>query len=170
MPISTIAAVELPRLLDEGHTLIDVRAPAEYKSAHVDGANSTPLDSLNSDKFAHNGSGKPIYILCQTGKRARIAAEKLEKAGLKHPVVVEGGTLAAIEAGVPILRGRRTISIERQVRIAAGSLVFIGSMLGLFVSPGFFGIPAFIGAGLVFAGITDTCGMGMMLTQCPWNR
>jgi hypothetical protein len=83
---------------------------------------------------------------------------------------VEGGTLACVEAGIPVVRRRKAISLERQVRIVAGLLVFLGAILGGFVHPAFIGLSAFVGAGLVFAGITDTCGMGMILPRMPWNQ
>jgi rhodanese-related sulfurtransferase len=84
--------------------------------------------------------------------------------------VVEGGTLAWIEAGLPVTRGTaKVISLERQVRIAAGALVLTGVLLGWFVHPPFFGLAGFVGAGLVFAGITDFCGMGLLLAKLPWN-
>lgn len=73
-------------------------------------------------------------------------------------------------AGLPVVRGKKAISLERQVRIAAGLLVLLGAILGFFVNPSFIGISAFVGAGLVFAGITDTCGMAMMLAKMPWNQ
>ena len=85
-------------------------------------------------------------------------------------VNVEGGTLAWEQAGLPVVRGKKAMSLERQVRIAAGSLVVLGTALGAFVHPGFLGLSAFVGAGLVFAGVTDTCGMGMVLARMPWNR
>ena len=78
--------------------------------------------------------------------------------------------MACIAAGLPVVRGKKAISLERQVRIAAGSLVVVGALLGWSVHPAFVGLSAFVGAGLVFAGITDTCGMGMILARMPWNR
>ncbi len=84
-------------------------------------------------------------------------------------VNVEGGTLAWDQAGYPVIRGRKVMSLERQVRIAAGSLVLTGIGLS-FLHPWLLGISAFVGAGLVFAGITDTCGMGMILARMPWNQ
>jgi rhodanese-related sulfurtransferase len=85
-------------------------------------------------------------------------------------VVVEGGTLAWNEAGLPVERGPvKVISLERQVRMTAGSLVLSGILLGSLVHRGFFGLSAFVGAGLVFAGITDFCGMGLLLSKPPWN-
>ncbi|MBY0459619.1 MAG: DUF2892 domain-containing protein, partial [Gemmataceae bacterium] len=86
-----------------------------------------------------------------------------------HAVNVEGGTLACVEAGLPVFRGRKMMSLERQVRIAAGSLVLLGVGLS-FVHEAFLGVSGFVGAGLVFAGVTDTCGMGLLLARMPWNR
>jgi predicted branched-subunit amino acid permease len=86
-------------------------------------------------------------------------------------VVIDGGIGALNSAGVAIKQGGGTlISLERQVRIAAGSLVVIGVALGALVHPGFYGIAAFVGAGLVFAGVSDSCAMGMMLARMPWNN
>ena len=81
-----------------------------------------------------------------------------------------GGTLAWDAAGLPVVRGKKTILLERQVRIAAGFLVLVGAVLALVVHPYFVGLSAFVGAGLMFAGITDSCGMGMLLAKMPWNR
>ncbi len=171
MSFETITAAQLPALLTEGHTVIDVRSPSEYRAEHVAGAELNPLDKIDAEDFcAHNDPGFPVYILCQSGKRASMAAQKLVAAGHQSVYVVEGGTDAAKDAGVEIEYGKGSISIERQVRIAAGSLVVIGVILGLTTHSGFFGISAFVGAGLVFAGITDTCGMGLMLAKMPWNR
>jgi len=171
MNIVIISARQLPEIFSNGYTVIDVRTPKEFQAAHVAGAESVPLDGLNGEQFCGKyGDGFPVYILCQSGKRATMAAERLIKAGHKNVNVIEGGTSAAIDAHIEVEYGKGTISIERQVRIAAGALVFVGSLLGLFVHGGFFALPAFVGAGLVFAGVTDTCGMGMMLTKCPWNQ
>ena len=120
---------------------------------------------------AHVGSGQePLDFLCRSGIRGQQACEKFQTAGFSNVVNLEGGTLACIEAGLPVVRGKKAISLERQVRIAAGLLVVLGSLLGWFVHPAFIGLPAFVGAGLVFAGITDTCAMGMILARMPWNR
>jgi rhodanese-related sulfurtransferase len=84
---------------------------------------------------------------------------------------VEGGTSSWVEAGLPVERqSGNCISLERQVRIAAGTLVLAGTLLGLFWNRFLLGLPLFVGGGLVFAGITDTCGMGMLLARMPWNR
>lgn len=171
MSPKTITPRELPQLFVNQSTVIDVRTPGEFNAAHVNGAQLQPLDQLDAAAFCQAyGTENPVYVLCQSGKRACIAAEKLTSAGHSNVIVVEGGTAAAIEHGLDINYGKGGISIERQVRIGAGLMVFIGTLLGLFVHRGFFALPAVAGAGLTFAGITDTCGMGMLLAKMPWNR
>ena len=92
-------------------------------------------------------------------------------AGYPNVVSVQGGTEAWERAGLPVVRGTATVmSLKRQVRIGAGSLVLLGTALGFLVHPAFFGLSAFVGAGLVFAGVTDWCGMGLLLAKFPWNR
>ncbi len=83
---------------------------------------------------------------------------------------VEGGTRAWQGAGLPVVQGKKILSLERQVRIATGTLVLIGAVLGWIIHPAFIGISAFVGAGLVFAGVTDSCAMGAMLAKMPWNQ
>jgi rhodanese-related sulfurtransferase len=153
--------------------LIDVRTPVEFQEVHVEFARNIPLDQLDPAALmeAQNGSaGELLYVICRSGSRGQQAGEKFLKAGFSNVVNVEGGTLACVEAGLPVVRGKKAISLERQVRIAAGSLVLLGAALGGFVHPAFIGLSAFVGAGLIFAGITDTCGMGMILARMPWNQ
>ena len=151
--------------------LIDVRTPAEYEEVHAEGARSVPLDRLDPKALAAEcAEGDCFYFICRSGSRGKQACEKLLAAGIDKVVNVDGGTLAWEQAGLPVVRGRKTMSLERQVRIAAGSLVLLGAILGAFVHIAFIGLSAFIGAGLVFAGITDTCGMGMLLAKMPWNQ
>lgn len=169
MSTQTIEASTLTEIIAAGGTVIDVRTPAEFKSAHVIGAALHPLDKLDTAALIKN-TEQPIYILCQSGKRASMAAEKLAAAGHTQAIVVEGGTLAAIDAGLNNEYGKGAISIERQVRIVAGLMVLGGTLAGVFIHPGFLIVPGFVGTGLAFAGITDTCGMAMMLGKCPWNQ
>jgi hypothetical protein len=116
------------------------------------------------------GSGEALYVICRSGNRGKQACHKLETAGL-NMVNVEGGTLAWEAAGLPVIRGtRKVISLERQVRIAAGFLAIVGAVMAMVVHPYFAGLSAFIGAGLMFSGITDTCGMAMLLARMPWNQ
>lgn len=175
MSTTTISARQFADLFKEGKKieLIDVRTPIEFREVHVDIARNVPLDQLDAAALvqACNGSAdEPLYVICRSGARGQQACEKFLKSGYSNAVNVEGGTLACVEAGVPVVRGKKAMSLERQVRIAAGSLVLLGVALGWMVHPAFVGLSAFIGAGLVFAGITDTCGMGMMLARMPWNK
>ncbi|MCS6978349.1 MAG: rhodanese-like domain-containing protein [Gemmatales bacterium] len=174
MSVKTIDVQELREKMLRGEKveLLDVRTPAEFQEIHVPGANLVPLDRLDPKTFmaGRNGSTEPLYILCRSGNRARKACEKFLAAGFDNVVCVEGGTLAWEKAGFPVNRGRKVISLERQVRIAAGLLVVVSSLLGFFVHPYFIAIAAFVGAGLIFAGITDTCGMAMILARMPWNQ
>jgi rhodanese-related sulfurtransferase len=167
-----------PKQLDElqrlGNAvdLIDVRMPAEFRELHVNFAHNVPLNRLDPKAIAAERSGRasqPLYVICGSGSRGKQACEKLAAEGL-NVANVEGGTLAWDAAGLPVVRGQKAISLERQVRIAAGSLVLLGAVLGWFVHPAFMGLSAFVGAGLIFSGITDTCGMGMILARMPWNQ
>lgn len=174
--MNTIRPTGLNTLLTEHPSLqlLDVRTPVEYAEAHVQQALNVPLDDLDPAKLhAVGGVAKdqPVYLLCRTGGRAQKAAEKFARAGFDNGVVVEGGTLGWIEAGLPVERGSvKVISLERQVRIAAGALVLTGVLLAWLVHPAFIGLSAFVGAGLVFAGVTDFCGMGLLLAKLPWNK
>jgi rhodanese-related sulfurtransferase len=171
MNIETTSARNLPEIFSNGYTVIDVRTPKEFQAAHVVGAECLPLDKLDGEQFCGQyGDGFPVYILCQSGKRGFIAAERLIEAGHKSVFVIEGGTDAAIDAKIEMEYGEGAISIERQVRIAAGALVVVGTLLGFLIHPGFFLIAAVVGAGLIFAGLTNSCGMGMLLAKCPWNQ
>ena len=175
MSITVIKPHELAELCKDGKKidLIDVRTPVEYREVHVEIARNVPLDQLDPTALMQprNGSAiEPLYLICRSGSRGQQACEKLLKAGFSNVVNIEGGTMACVEAGLPVVCGKKAISLERQVRIAAGSLVLLGAVLGWFVHPAFVGLSAFIGAGLVFAGITDTCGMGMILARMPWNQ
>jgi rhodanese-related sulfurtransferase len=170
-----ITAEQFKQRLQSGDPieLIDVRTPAEFSEAHVENARNLPLERLDPAALrADPGAAraKPLYVVCQKGGRGRQACEKLAAAGWTDVVNVEGGTLACEAAGLPIVRGKKTISLERQVRIAAGSLVLLGSALALLIHPYFVGLAAFIGGGLVFAGVTDTCGMALILARMPWNQ
>lgn len=165
--VATISPQELlTRHQQSPVELIDVRTPAEFQEVHVTFARNVPLDKLDASASPKD---KTLYFICRSGSRGQQACQKMEAAG--HTVVnVEGGTLAWDTAGLPVVRGRKVMSLERQVRIAAGSLVLTGVILSLTVHPYLIGLSAFVGAGLVFAGITDTCGMGMILARMPWNQ
>ena len=159
---------------DDRAVLIDVRTPAELREVHAVIARNKPLDSLDPDavmKERNGTAGDPLYVICLSGTRSGNACRKFCDAGFTNVISVEGGTRAWTDAGLPVVRGRKTISLERQVRICAGLIALGGSVAALATGNVYFaGIPAFIGAGLTFAGITDTCGMAMVLAKMPWNQ
>ncbi len=150
--------------------IIDVREYPEFGSEHVQGARLMPLSKFEQ----HTGSidrSKPIYLMCRSGGRAKQAAEKLIDKGFTDVSVIEGGMTAWTGANLPVIKGESKVwSLERQVRFAAGSLVVLGVLLSVIVHPYFVALSAFVGAGLVFAAVTDTCGMAMMLARMPWNQ
>ena len=154
--------------------MIDVRTPAEFSAVRATRAKNVPLDSLRPKLLFESGTVKkdrPVYLICQTGGRAVKAAQKFAAQGFERAVVVEGGTEAWAGAGLPVERSApRAISLERQVRIAAGALVLLGVLLAYIVNTAFIGLSAFVGTGLVFAGITGWCGMALLLAKLPWNR
>jgi rhodanese-related sulfurtransferase len=155
----------------DNYLLLYVRTPAEFREAHIEGSLLHPLDELDPSRVkARLPQGGVCCVVCRSGNRARQAAEKLKAAGVDSVVVLDGGLQAWERAGLPALRGRKTISLERQVRIVAGAMVFTGTLLSLLVSPLWLILPGFVGAGLMFAGLTDWCGMGLLLARMPWNQ
>lgn len=155
-----------------GALLLDVRSPAEFRSGRVRGAVNLPLENVTPDavRALAGGSSSPVLLLCASGGRATAAAGKLKGSGLRT-LVVAGGTNSCRQAGLPIDKDAGgVISVERQVRIAAGAMVFTGVMLGTFVNPWCYALSGFVGCGLIFAGVTDWCGMGLLLARAPWNK
>jgi rhodanese-related sulfurtransferase len=175
MSISTISPLELAELCKDGKyiDLIDVRTPVEFQELHAVAARNIPLDQLDPSALIRSRNGSPsgpFYLICRSGSRGKQACEKFLNAGCDNVVNVEGGTLAWESAGLPVVRGKKAISLERQVRISAGLLVSLGALLSWLIHPAFIGLPAFVGLGLVYAGVTDTCGMGLILARMPWNH
>lgn len=174
--MKSIQPNELQKRIQSGDTvhLVDVRTPSEHAEVHVPGVHLVPLDVLDPAKLVtENGIGKdqPVFLLCRSGGRAKQAAERLEKAGYTDCTVVEGGTMAWAEAGFPVNRSDVSVmSLERQVRIAAGTIVLAGVLLARFVHGDFIWLSGFVGAGLIFAGVTDWCGMGLLIAKLPWNQ
>ncbi|MFT7640695.1 MAG: rhodanese-related sulfurtransferase [Pirellulaceae bacterium] len=152
---------------------IDVRTPVEFREVRAVIARNVPLDSLDPDKVMKERkgtAGDPLYVICSSGNRSLKACQQLTAAGHTNVVNVAGGTQAWDEAGLPVVRGKKAMSLERQVRIAAGFLVLLGAVAGFLVHPYFVGLSAFVGVGLMFAGITDSCAMGMLIAKMPWNQ
>ena len=151
--------------------ILDVRTPGEFENRHIAGAYNVPLDQLAEHAPELRAvTGGLVVLVCQSGQRANRAEALLRQAGMPDVHVLDGGMTAWKHEGLPTRRTRARVSLERQVRIAAGAIVAVGSFAALSVSPLWAVVPATIGSGLVFAGITDTCAMGMLLAKLPYNR
>lgn len=166
MAIQTLSPADALAMTASGARLIDIRSLDEFKRAKAKGAQNKPLDTL-SDLAGE----QPVIFMCKSGMRTGANAAKLEAACSGQAYVLEGGLDGWKSAGLPVEEdSSQPIEIMRQVQITAGSLVLIGVLLGSLVSPLWFGLSAFIGAGLTFSGVTGSCGMAKMLSIMPWNR
>ena len=175
MSVPTITPRLLDKLRAEGKfiELIDVRTSLEYREIHVAFARNIPLIQLDPQAIVLSRKGQadePLYVICRSGARGQKACEKLQAAGIANIINVEGGTLAWAESGLPVIRGKKAISLERQVRITIGLLVILGAVLAWLVDPVWIGLSAFMGAGLVYAGVFDSCPLAMIMARMPWNR
>ncbi len=172
MNVRTISPRDLAALQARGEAidLIDVRTPMEFQEVHVTFARNLPLDQLDPGKLMGERNGKPLYVICRTGNRGQKACEKIQAAGYSNVINVEGGTLAWVDCHLPVVRGRKVISLQRQVQITVGTLLLLASALTWFVHLAFVALCAFFGAGLLFAGLTDNCALAMLLARMPWNQ
>ncbi|WP_017585977.1 rhodanese-like domain-containing protein [Nocardiopsis ganjiahuensis] len=168
----TIDAHTVRGLLEtDPHTLlVDVRTPAEYESSHIPGAVNLPLGRVDAhlERIVADAGGR-LVLVCQSGGRATQCQGKLASAGLVDTVVMNGGMNAWESQGAPVQRGRERWALERQVRLVAGGIV-LASVLASLVWPSAVAVAGFVGAGLAFAAVTDTCAMGMALTRLPYNQ
>ncbi len=167
----TISPKELKRWVDEGKhlQLIDVRGPGEFASGHVPRAVNLPMEQVER-RLDDIIEDEPIVLICQSGTRACLSEEML-RPHRRNLLVLDGGTTAWVESGLPVVQtaGSRW-SIERQVRLMAGMLVFAGSGLAALGNSGWIYLPLMIGAGLTFAGLTNICGMASLCSLMPWNK
>ena len=173
--VNCISASEFKKLVQSGKhiDLIDVRTPAEFASVHVSIARNEPLDRLNPNAIqsARNGTvSEPLYVICRSGARGKQACEKLLLAGIRNAINVSGGTLACESIGLSVTKGKKSIPLNCQVQIVSGLLILFGSALAYWVYPYWAALPAMMGLGLIYSGITDTCAVGMILAQMPWNQ
>lgn len=155
----------------EGHALlIDIREDDEFARRHIPGALSRPLSRFDAVALPEMAGTEVIYT-CRSGMRTAANAVRLAAPLGGDAYVLAGGLDAWERAGLPVEANRKApLEMMRQVQIVAGSLVLAGVLLGWLVSPAFFGLSAFVGAGLTFAGISGFCGMARLLALLPWNR
>ena len=170
-PLKHVDAKTLKAMLDAGEAiLIDIREPDEYAREHVLGARHVPLSGFDPDDFPRDHDKVGVFH-CGSGMRTAQSANQLLQTGFKDVYHLEGGLAAWKKAGLPVHVDRKApIAIQRQVQITAGSLVMLGIVLAVLVSPWFMALSAFVGAGLTFAGASGTCAMANMLALMPWNR
>ncbi|WP_446220158.1 rhodanese-like domain-containing protein [Micromonospora sp. IBHARD004] len=169
---ATLDAGALRELIDSGQgpRLLDVRTPAEFETSHIPGAYNVPLDLLREHREElRNHLADDVVLICRSGGRATQAGQALAGAGLPNLKILDGGMLAWQVANAPVKHGAPRWDLERQVRLVAGSIVLVSILASVFV-PGLKWVAGFIGAGLTFAAVTNTCAMGMLLGKLPYNR
>lgn len=168
MTLVALSPADTRAALEAGARLIDIRSADEHARERIPGARNVPLEAIGT----LSADGCAVVFHCKSGMRTAANAAALAAAAAGAPAfVLEGGIDAWRRAGEAVIADRsQPLELMRQVQIAAGTLVLIGVLLGLFVAPGFFGLSAFVGAGLMFAGTTGWCGMARLLRVMPWNR
>lgn len=165
-PISPLAARDLVK---QGAILIDIRGADEHAREHIAHARHMPMDKL--DSVATLDGTKGVIFHCRSGNRTHANAHALRASTASEAYVLEGGLDAWKQAGLPVVTdSSQPIELQRQVQIAAGTLILLGAVLGATVSPWFHALSGAIGAGLIFAGISGFCGMARLLMRMPWNR
>lgn len=172
MSLPVITPAQARALLDRGAILVDLREPDEYARERIAEARNFPLSKIDeADPDFHRG--RIAIFHCRSGARTLANAAKLHQKFAEdcQAYILEGGLDTWKNAGLPVVVDRRQpLELQRQVQMGAGSLVLMGTLLGVFVSPWFLVLPAFAGAGLINAGLTGFCGMARILMKAPWNR
>lgn len=170
MSLPLISPLQANALVAEGAKLIDIRDPDEYAREHIPAARSVPLDTLPGGLETH--AGETVIFHCQSGARTSSNAARLAQAATPaQAFIVEGGIQGWKQAGLITQEDTsQPLPLMRQVQIAAGLLTLCGVVLGFTLSSGFFLLSGFVGAGLLFAGLTGFCGMVRLLKVMPWNR
>ncbi|MDR6558274.1 rhodanese-related sulfurtransferase [Arthrobacter pascens] len=173
-PAVTALAPETLRIWIDQHedlVMVDVRSAAEFESMHIRGSYNVPLSLLSehADELAAR-LGSRVVLVCQSGARAEQARQRLAKSGIESAYVLTGGAPGFAAAGGDVVKGKDRWDLERQVRLAAGSLVVLGLAGGKFVSPKIRMLAGAIGAGLTVSAATNTCAMGQALSAMPWNQ
>jgi rhodanese-related sulfurtransferase len=172
MSLPTVSPAQAKRLIDEGAVLVDIREPDEHAREKIPGARLLPLSKLDDADIAVH-AGKPVLFHCRSGARTQSSASRLSAAAGSgcEAYIVEGGLEAWKQAGLPVVTDRhQPLELQRQVQIGAGTMALGGTLLGLFLSPWFYIVAGFVGAGLLVAGLTGFCGMTRLLMKAPWNR
>ena len=150
--------------------VIDVREYLEYAAGHIQGSELVPLGTLDTAS-EHWNREQALQVVCRTGRRAEQARQLLDAKGFRSVEVLEGGIEAWKQAGRAVAATTyQPWSMERQVRVGAGALVLSFVALGALASKKLFFGAGLVGAGLVYAGVSDNCIMGRVLGRMPWNQ
>ena len=158
------------RLSSGRAVVVDIREPDEFARAHIANAVSSPLSAFEKADLSAM-AGKDVIFTCRTGNRTGTAAARLAARISGAAYVLEGGVEAWKAAGLPLqVDAKQPLELMRQVQMVAGGLILLGAVLGTTINPAFWGISAFVGAGLFVAGATGFCGMANILKLMPWNR
>ena len=152
--------------------IIDVRTPGEFLKVHIAGSRNVPLTDLETflPELREISRHRQLTLVCRTQNRVKLAYNEFVIHGITNVGILEGGITKWVADGKPVIRGLEGISLQGQVRIAAGTMIVVGTALGAFVSPWLLMIPAAVGGGLIHAGWTDSCLMGMLLSKFPFNQ
>lgn len=170
MTIKTLSPTAVRELVADGAVLVDIRSAAEYAREHIAQARQITLDRLADGALAHEDM-RAVVFYCRSGNRTGMNAQVLEACAQCETYVLEGGLDGWKKVGMPVVAdSSQPIELQRQVQIVAGSIVLLGVVLGTTLSPWFLAVSGFVGAGLVFAGVTGFCGMACVLMRMPWNR
>jgi rhodanese-related sulfurtransferase len=166
MTMIRISPEDAMRKIKDGALLVDIREADEHARARIPGARNMPLAKLEAI-----GEAPAVIFHCRSGMRTDANAARLAEAAQCEAYLLEGGIEGWRKAGLPVAEDRKApLEIMRQVQITAGLLVLTGVILGFTVAPAWFGLSAFVGAGLTFAGVSGWCGMAKLLAIMPWNR
>ena len=155
---------------DPKFKLLDVRSALEFSETHINGSINIPIDALFSKAQSLAKEDQGYIVFCRTGNRSPMAADMLVQAGASPVKVMSGGVERWKKEKLPIIKGVGGVSLERQIRLIAGSLVLLGLILGCLVNWKFIFMSVFVACGLIFAGITDSCLMGVLLMKLPYNK
>ena len=170
MTLKSISPQAARELLAQGAVLVDIRSPDEYARMHIPQARRISLESLRQGVLSTESAAAVIFH-CRSGNRTRLGAEALAACTPGEAYVLEGGLDAWKKAGLPVeADASQPLELQRQVQIVAGSLIVLSVTLGATVSPWFYALAGFVGAGLIFAGISGFCGLARVLMKMPWNR
>ncbi len=170
MSLKPLSPQAIRQHLDQGALLVDIRSANEYAHEHIAQARHIPMEQLSKGAAALQDA-KAVIFHCRSGNRTQMNAQMLNTCITGDAYVLEGGLDAWKKAGLPVVAdASQPLELQRQVQIAAGSMIVLGIALGVTVSPWFLMLSGFVGAGLVFAGVSGFCGLARLLMKMPWNQ